>query len=302
MSSVVIKLFETVSQSRVFHAVIPSFPIKASLSDLRREIHEEDLLDGKYVFVNDGKVCAKDTEGELTVEASSSHADGADENCEDERPINVVEVKFVNDSEEGKNTSDETPTSDESSEELEDTRKSELSSSRGTKREGAWQMFKLPNSLEVKQIKIYTSEEIGQARGMRASYLKFWNKRAKALCTKAPNLSKKTIYDKINDEWRLEQEQILKREAEVLEKSAEAPVSLKAGTLTKNMEAINEATEEMRETTSKLRGKSLSSSQRKELTAFQRRAQTKLKRAQDTMRKNLKVKKSKIDAVMSKAK
>ncbi len=75
------------------------------------------------------------------------------------------------------------------------------------------------------------------------------------------------------------------------EKSAEAPVSLKAGTLTKNMEAINEAAEEMRETTSKLREKSLSSSQRKELKAFQRRAQTKLKRAQDTMRKNLKVKK-----------
>ena len=66
--------------------------------------------------------------------------------------------------------------------------------------------------------------------------------------------------------------------------------------------AINGATEEMRETTSKLREKSLSSSQRKELTAFQRRAQTKLKRAQDTMRKNLKVKKSKIDAVMSKEK
>lgn len=163
-------------------------------------------------------------------------------------------------------------------------------------------MFKQQNSLEVKKIKIYTSEEIGQARGMRASYLKFWNKRAKALCTKAPNLSKKTIYAKINDEWRLEQEQILKREAEVLEKSVEAPVSLKAGTLTKNMASINEATEEMRETTSKLREKSLSSSQRKELTAFQRRAQTKLKRAQDTMRKNLKVKKSKIDAVMSKGK
>ena len=187
MSSVVIKLFETVSQSRVFRAVIPSFPINASLSDLRREIDEEELLHGKFYFVNDGQMCAKDTEGELTVEALSSHADGADENCGDKRPIQVVEVKFV--PEEGKNTSDENPTSDESSEELEDTRESEPSSSRDTKSKGAWKMFKQQNSLEIKKIKIYTSEEIGQARGMRASYLKFWNKRAKALCTKAPNLS-----------------------------------------------------------------------------------------------------------------
>lgn len=154
--------------------------------------------------MNNDQVCAKDIERALTVEALWSY--GADEDCEDKQQM-VVEVKFLNDRDESKNTSNKNPMSDESSKESEDMRESELLHSYDTKSKGTWQMFKHQNSLKVKKIKICTSEEIAKARGMRASYLKFWNKRAKALCTKTP---KKFVYAKQNEELRFEQEQILK--------------------------------------------------------------------------------------------
>lgn len=87
---------------------------------------------------------------------------------------------------------------------------------------------------------------------MGASYLKFWNRRAKALVQRHLTF-KEVNLQKIDEDWRFEQEKILKEEADVLNKIVKtAPPSLKVGTLRKNMSAIDQACHELRNTKSKL--------------------------------------------------
>ena len=287
--SVAIKLYKrALLYSQEFLVVIPSFPRTSSLHDLRREIENEELLsNGNYIFVhNAGHACGKEDEKTLTIEDLVND----DANIlKDGRQVDV-EIKFVDEETEDTSTEENVP---EAAGATSDSCETESSTS------ASWQTFKYPKPWEVKNVKIYSPDEIIKSRGMKSSYCKFWNKRAKELCSQAPNLSKKSICTTMNEEWRLEQERILKEEAEVINKTeATPPNSLKAGTLKTNISAIEEASAKLRSISAKLGNRATPPSSRKDLLAEQARARSRLKRAQETMRKNLKVKKSKINAVV----
>ncbi|KAJ7352822.1 hypothetical protein OS493_033633 [Desmophyllum pertusum] len=290
--SVAIKLYQrTLSESQEdqeFLAVIPSFPKTGCLDDLRRKIEEDELTsNGNYLFVQADHTCGKEDEKTLTIEVLTCTTDD----------INIrqvdVQIKFVEEETEHTNN-DDTVTAKE-----DHARHDAMSSSETEPSGTSWLNFKNPKPWEIKRIKIYTPEEISKARGMKSLYYNFWNKRAKALCSRAPNLSKQSICTKINEGWRYEQERILKEEAEVIHKTEHTPPdSLKAGTLNNNMSSIEEASAKLRAVTAKLGGQKPLHASRKDLLAEQARAKSKLKRAQESMRKNLKIKKSKIDAVV----
>lgn len=289
--SVAIKLYQRPLPDSLqeFLAVIPSFPRSSSLSALRKKIDEEELINGSYVFVLHKADHSKEEETVMTalVHAKEQQVD--------------LEIKFVAIDEDEKETVEEEGQGEDDLQDADDASTSVRGNSRGESSEPStsvsWQIFKSPKPWEVKNIKIYTPEEICKARGVKAAYCKFWNKRVKALCSYA--ISKQSICKKVNDEWRLEQETILKKEAEIIQKAGEpAPAGLKAGTLNNNIYTIAEASTQLKGLTARLQDKNSPPASRKVLLAEQARAKSKLKRAQETMRKNLKVKKSKIDAVV----
>ena len=117
-----------------------------------------------------------------------------------------------------------------------------------TAEEDVWKVaFRFQRPWEVKMIKIYSEEEISRARGMRSTYLKFWNKRVKEVCRKSPSASKKTVCN-IVKEWREEQKAILETEKAILDTSgANSRVGLKPGTLNNNMATINDVSQELKE-------------------------------------------------------
>lgn len=53
---------------------------------------------------------------------------------------------------------------------------------------------------------------------MKTSYYHFWNQRVKAVFAHNPQTSTRSLSEKINLEWRKEQENILQEEAEVIKK------------------------------------------------------------------------------------
>ena len=168
-----------------------------------------------------------------------------------------------------------------------------------TAEEDVWKVaFRFQRPWEVKMIKIYSEEEISRARGMRSTYLKFWNKRVKEVCRKSPSASKKTVCNIVNKEWREEQKAILETEKAILDTSgANSPVGLKPGTLNNNMATINDVSQELKEIEEMLSEPKISKNKEKvqRLIARQQRARSQMKRAQEVMRKNLKAKKAKTD-------
>ena len=297
MTNVCIRIFETVSGSQEFLAIIPSFAKTGTISNLRREISNGELLTKEeYVFVNNERAYEIKEEDDVTIDEFATDANIKD--------VISIEGKFVKEDETATATSDE----DESLDDLETSRAtstaSEPSGSENSKTKSAfWQVFKYQNSWEMKNVKIYSTEEINKARGMRAAYFRFWNQRVKALCSQTPNISKRSLCQQINEEWRSEQHSILQQETEVLKKTTETPpASLKSGTLNANLLRMEEATKELEDTTDKLTNKTLSAKERNDYEAVQRRAKSNLKRAQESMRKNLKVKKCKIDAFVDSSK
>jgi multidrug resistance efflux pump len=112
-----------------------------------------------------------------------------------------------------------------------------------------------------------------------------------------PNASRKKISSQVDEEWRKEQNNILSAEAKIVEEigGGKSPEGLKPGTLHKNMKAIDHARSTLEETEAKLANKAISAEEKQRLLANQKRARAQLKRAQESMRKNLNVKKQKID-------
>ena len=165
--SVAIKLYKrALPYSQEFLAVIPSFPRTSSLHHLRREIENEELLsNGNYIFVhNAGHACGKEDKKTLTIEdLVNDDANIEGKILKEGRQVDV-EIKFVD--EETEDTSKEENVL-EAAGATSDSCETESSTS------ASWQTFKYPKPWEVKNVKIYSPDEIIKSRGMKSSYCKF---------------------------------------------------------------------------------------------------------------------------------
>ncbi|CAB4013741.1 Hypothetical predicted protein [Paramuricea clavata] len=256
-------------------AVIPAFELTRNLEELRNKIDEDELLEGKFTFTGVTYQEEKDTAVEDVVLFDDEHCESSNKKVVKIQVTSAEECE-VNDICTGYTA--KTPSS--SNDEVE-----------------KWKSaFRYQSPWEVKRIKIYSDDEVRKARGMRSEYLKFWNKRVKELCRQIPNASRKKITSQVDEEWRKEQNNILSAEASILEKiGGKSPEGLKPGTLHTNMKAIDDARSDLEATEAMLANKDISAVEKQRLIANQKRARSHLKRAQESMRKNLNAKKQKTD-------
>lgn len=260
-------------------AVIPRFELTNRLEDLRKKIDEDDLVEEPYTFDRVSQSGEKETNVE-DVAIDDENGGGSSD-----RQVVKVFLK-IEEHERAQSTCKDSKE-----------KATDIGEKKPNMDEEKWKAaFKPQKPWEVKMIKIYSEEEVKRARGMRSTYLKFWNKRVKEICRQTPSASKAKISSQVNNEWRKEQTTILKTEANILDTTGEkSPEGLKPGTLNNNMASINAASNELKEIEERLSEPTISSSEKKRLFANQKRAQSQMKRAQEVMRKNLKAKKHKAE-------
>ena len=177
-----------------------------------------------------------------------------------------------------------------------------------------------PTTCEFRNLKIYTDAEIKKGRGQEQAYRTFWNEKVKKMA-KNRQISNKEIYKRANDEWRHHRSKVLvkdsidmeeivkstyteKREDEETEDGPQAK-KLKAGTVPSNISRVkaasaslesllaelNRKTEELKKTFDPILKKEIQT----ELSQLQMSldsSKSEMRKAQETLRKNLKTKKS----------
>lgn len=159
-----------------------------------------------------------------------------------------------------------------------------------------------PSSWEVRGVKIYSLEEVEAAKGMEKKRRVFWNNMAKKLC-KETTKPKQIIGKTINEEWRKEQGNLLLAEQDLLlatetETNVLSCRKLKPRTIGNNAQRIRNKQEELDKINARIdkAKKQLPGQKRKiELDELERTKKfflSDMKKAQDAMRKNLKVKMS----------
>lgn len=179
-----------------------------------------------------------------------------------------------------------------------------------------------PTTTELRNLKIYTDAEIKKGRGQEPAYRLFWNEKVKQMA-KNRKISNKEIYKRTNDEWRLHRSKLLVKDFKNMEeivtstdmekikeeetKDEPQAKKMKAGTVPSNVSRvkaasaslecllaeINSKTEELEKTFDSTSRNEIQS----ELSQLQMRldsSKSEMRKAQDTMRKNLKTKKSEL--------
>jgi hypothetical protein len=181
-------------------AILPTFEDNSSLEALRTEIEEDDILDGLisfFVNIESGSKIASDEEDLLHLEnvaTKSGYHDG----------MPVVEIHV------SERTYDEEEENTDMAAGLEPEQKKE-------KKEVYFGLLKSPKTWELKQLKMYNEDEIVNSRGKTRDYRLFWNRRVQELCKSRSELRKGKITEKINEEWRVEQANLLEREKAFVE-------------------------------------------------------------------------------------
>lgn len=275
--------------NKVIVAVIPKFELSKSTEELRNRINDDQLVEGQFSFV---AVPNKPDENNTKVEDIVSD-DECEESCESESSNRrVVIVKLLTtDESNGDNNWPQGETLHGTAGDI----APNVSASRQTPEKNEWKThFHYQFSHQIKGLKMYTDQQIKKARGMRSDYFKFWNERVKELCREMPGASRKKIIRQIEEDWRKKQSAILNTEAAFFEKNhcGKKPDGLKPGTLNKNLQAIQHEQRELLHIEEQLQKKGNSAVVKKRLIANKQRARSQLKRAQETMRKNLNKKKT----------
>lgn len=298
--SVSVKLFE----GEEVVGVIPSFQETETLESLRKLIVEEDVIEDEFVFLWCGKV-SQFQEGVLKVEDIGGEIMmvGGKKVLRVEVGIGMGQVESESDGEYGggqdmEQKSTERTTRDGEREEQKIKQPQELKRKATevggkvlAKEERSFaKAFHRQKPWELKQIKLYSEQQVVSSRGMRQEYFKFWNKRVKEFCLENPSYSKQRICAQINEQWRQKQQEILKTEADMKHNSK------KPGTISNNMQRIEAANQELQALQNELGGAGLSQGKKERLLAEKQRLRSELKKAQETMRKNLKSGKSKKSA------
>ena len=172
------------------------------------------------------------------------------------------------------------------------------------------------SDVELRNIKIYSNADIKKGKGSEKEYRRFWNEEVRKMA-KDTSIGKKEMYKQVNERWKLKRCSLLEAETknvQELEKSIaekaddwQAPKTMKKATISKNIERVREATEStqsLRETVGSMsqtlkRNPDLVN--RAEVERNVKRAKTslissmsELRKAQDTLRKNLGAKKSQL--------
>lgn len=160
-----------------------------------------------------------------------------------------------------------------------------------------------PSSWELRGVKIYSLEEIEVAKGIEKKRRVFWNDMAKKMC-KETTKPKQIIGKTINDEWRKHQANLLLEEQDLLSAATEAENKggnipcgrkLKSGTIGKNAQRIRNNQDELAKITAqidKVKKQEPGQKRKIELNELERTKKfciSDMKKAQDVMRKNLKV-------------
>ena len=172
-----------------------------------------------------------------------------------------------------------------------------------------------PTTTEVRNLKTYTDVEIKQGKGKYQEYKKFWNDRVRKMA-KDRSLSKSKIYKRINEEWRLHrskylvndsadtEELVLQNRKEKVNTSTDAEPKakkMKATTVPSNITRVKTATSSIESLQAEIKLKTEDLKQTddpktkkdnvKVLSQLQMRlnaSMSELRKAQDTLRKNLK--------------
>ena len=262
--------------------VLPAFNEGDTLSNLRDEILDDLGLES-FAYLHQASPIELNKESILKVECVAKQVGG-------ENDCLSIELTSSSFSEPG----DQHPQGDCHSTKLEtDT--------------GQTNMFlRRPQSWEIRGIKIYTSQDIEVAKGMEKQRRLFWNDMAKKLC-KETKKSKQDIVQIINEAWRKEQTSLLIGESKDLLNAAEdmqaKESKLKPSTLAKNIQRIRKSQNELEkvntniaETQNKRPGEA-NLKRKHELEELYRAKKyylSEIKKGQDAMRKNLKLKMSEV--------
>lgn len=159
-----------------------------------------------------------------------------------------------------------------------------------------------PKAWEIRGVKIYTQNEIETAKGMEKKRREFWNQTAKKLCNETKK-SKCNVVKAIEIAWRehqatllLEENNLLSRIQEDVGRNIAVPNQRKCkpGTIQKNANRIRQNKIELDKVNDKIVGTECSSGigKKRKLNELQDRKKyllAEMKKAQDVMRKNLKV-------------
>ena len=153
------------------------------------------------------------------------------------------------------------------------------------------------SDVELRNIKIYSNADIEKGKGSEKEYRRFWNEEVRKMA-KDTSIGKKEMYKQVNECWKLKRCSLLE---------AEAPKTMKKATISKNIERVREATEStksLRETVgsmSQTLKRNTDLVNRAEVERNVKRTKTslissmsELRKAQDTLRKNLGAKKSQL--------
>jgi hypothetical protein len=170
-----------------------------------------------------------------------------------------------------------------------------------------------PTTTEIRSLKIYTDIEIKQGKGQDQAYKIFWNERVRKMA-KNRNISKKEIYKRTNEEWRLHRSKLLVKDHtgkeelvtpndNDMQKAEDRPKAkkMKAATVPSNISRVKIASARIENLQAEVNlktevlKKTVDSIARKDILTALSQLQTcldaasaELRRAQDTLRKNLK--------------
>lgn len=215
---------ESESLARRPLAILLQVQEETYLADVRNIIAEEvpDIMPpGKYSFCFRGETVSKIMEEELTLRQIVEESDDAS--------LNVVVLTFDlpsndnenNQGEDGlKQLSNAQSSSLMSSGSESSMRKTTLPSS-SLLLETPKKVLQLrsPTTTEIRNLNIYTENEIKQGRGKDEAYKIFWNERVRKMA-KNRNISKGEIYKRTNEELRLHRSKLLIEEHRNMEQMA----------------------------------------------------------------------------------
>lgn len=256
--------------------VIPAFKRETVLSDLRLDI-EEDFDCKDFIFLQDG----------MPLDVSQEILTNIDSVKEEAFGLSIIKISSPPLPE----STIVVQTSAMTSQPTEFAEGCQVSSDSFLRRPSSW---------EVRGIKIYSEDEIVRSNGFEKKRREFWNNMAKTLC-KETQKSRAVIAKEINEAWRDYKTSLLLAEEKILSETDTLGTStketMKPGTLVKNADRIRhnknvlDATNVEIEDIRRSQDKGPQRKRKLEMLEEKKRFyQSDMKKAQDSMRKNLNVK------------
>ena len=318
-----VQLVDSVKSETI--AILFDVEVKKCLSHIRDLIAKQvsDLMPSDtYFFVHQGLEVSEAMEYELTIEqiASPISNDLGDDNSS----LNVILLSFGKcyDGINYKHATDNTAV-DTTTQSIHRKMVSESSCATPQKEKTIKMLtLKSPTTADLRGLKIYTEDEIKKGKGSQAMYRQFWNKKIKEFA-KNRALSNDEICKRVNEEWRFHKTTLLVKESKDVDEvmsqclksvggnnTQDGPKAkkMKAKTLPSNVSRMNAAVQQAEDLTVQitLKNKELQNavnpasageikSELSRLQASLDSTKSEIRKAQDTMRKNLQTKQSEIN-------